>query len=297
VDEVFGAAIADAAIALPALLVAAVAVYVSANLAGDYWWICASVLMALALVIGLGAGPLLLLGVARVRPVQRPDLARRLSALAVRAGVPIARIDEWVVDEQASSTAMVAGVGRTRRVLIASDLVRHWSDQEVTVVVAHELSHLRHRDLWWALALNVGTIVAGFWVSEAGLRLMAGVRGGPVDLVWLPLVMLVAGGVWLLATPLRHMQSRRHERQADAFALALTGEVDAFGAAVRRLGAKHFSEERPPTLAQWLYLRHPSVAERLAFAERYRSAMRATALSSEDRRPVSLPSRGSARRS
>ena len=297
VEEVLWAALADAAIALPAALVAAASVYVSAHLAGGDWWIYASVLMAITLVIALGVGPLVLMGIARVRPVQRPDLARQLHALTVHAGVPVARIDEWMVDERASSTAMVAGIGRTRRVLIASDLLRHWSDEEVAVVVAHELSHLRHRDLWWALALNVGTIVAGLWASDAGLRLLSGVTGGPADLVWLPLVTLTAGGVWLLVTPLRHMQSRRHERQADAFALALTGEVDAFGAAVRRLGAKHLSEERPSTLARWLYHRHPSVADRLAFAEQYRSWMRAASVSTEDRRQASLPSRGSARRS
>jgi hypothetical protein len=56
--------------------------------------------------------------------------------------------------------------------------------------------------------------------------------------------------------------------------LQLTGEVDAFGAAIRRLSARHLSEERPSSLARWLFHRHPPVAERLASAELFRRAGR-----------------------
>ncbi len=91
----------------------------------------------------------------------------------------------------------------------------------------------------------------------------------PGDLAALPLIALVAGAVWLAATPLRHAHSRRQERRADQFALALTGGADAFSAAIRRLGAQHLAEERPSPLTQWLYHRHPSVAERLAIADSY----------------------------
>jgi Zn-dependent protease with chaperone function len=76
--------------------------------------------------------------------------------------------------------------------------------------------------------------------------------------------------VWAVLSPIRHAQSRRHERRADASALSWTGQADAFGAAVRRLSAKHLADERPSTLARWLYHRHPPVAERLALAESYR---------------------------
>jgi STE24 endopeptidase len=86
----------------------------------------------------------------------------------------------------------------------------------------------------------------------------------------LPALALVAGLIWLAATPLRHAQSRRHERRADAFALALTGGVDAFDAAIRRLGARHLADERPSAITRWLFYRHPSVGERLEYARAYR---------------------------
>ncbi len=97
--------------------------------------------------------------------------------------------------------------------------------------------------------------------------------GGPAlgwprvgELEALPVLALLAGGVWMTVTPIRHALSRAQERRADAFALALTGSTDAFTSAVRRLSARHLAEERPSTLTRWLHHRHPSVAERLALA-------------------------------
>ena len=108
--------------------------------------------------------------------------------------------------------------------------------------------------------------------SHARAWLKFGWRTEAVDLAALPLIATVAGAVWILATPLRHAESRRQERLADALALVLTGGADAFGAAIRRLGERRLAEERPSTLTRWLFHRHPSVKERLAMAETYRQS-------------------------
>ena len=88
-----------------------------------------------------------------------------------------------------------------------------------------------------------------------------------LGLLSLPLIALVSGVVWTMATPARHALSRWQERRADQFALALTGQHEAFAAAVRRLGAQHLAEERPSRLTRWFFHRHPSVDERLAMAK------------------------------
>ena len=78
----------------------------------------------------------------------------------------------------------------------------------------------------------------------------------------------VAGAVWTLVTPARHALSRWHERRADQFALALTGQGEAFVAAIRRLAEQHLAEERPSRVTRWFTHRHPSIEERLAMAGR-----------------------------
>jgi STE24 endopeptidase len=186
--------------------------------------------------------------------------------------VTLSGIDEWRVGDRTSVTALVTGIGRARRVVVSHELVRTWPEDEIVVVVAHELAHHRYRDLWRTLALDAALLTLGLAVADAGARWLAGPLGlaGPHDLASLPLVALIGGAVWVAATPIRHAQSRTHERRADVFALAMTGAADAFSAAVRRLAARHLAEERPTSLTRWLFHRHPTVAERLELAESYR---------------------------
>jgi STE24 endopeptidase len=259
---------------LPAVLLSGAVVAASVQIAGAWWWMLAGVTLSVALMSVLHGGPRLFSRMAAVRAVSRPPLAARLRQLAARVRVPVAGIDEWNVGD-AAVTALVTGIGVSRRVLISADLVRQWSDDEIEVVVAHELAHHAHHDLWRTFALNAVMLSMALWAADVVVRLVGPVTGvsGAGDLAALPLMALATSIVWAATTPIRHAQSRRQERRADEAALVWTGQAEAFGSAVRRLGAKHLAEERPSTLTRWLYHRHPPVADRLALAERYRQAL------------------------
>lgn len=263
-----------ALLALPAVLLSGAVVAASVQIAGPWWWMLAGVTLSVALMFVLHGGPGLFSRMAAVQPVSRPPLAARLRQLAARVRVPVAGIDEWNVGD-AAVTALVTGIGASRRVLISANLVRQWSDDEIEVVVAHELAHHAHHDLWRTFALNAVTLSVALWGADVVVRLVGPMTGvsDAGDLAALPLMALAASIVWAAGTPIRHAQSRRQERRADEAALVWTGHAEAFGSAVRRLGAKHLAEERPSTLTRWLYHRHPPVADRLALAERYRQAL------------------------
>ncbi|MEO8070338.1 MAG: M48 family metalloprotease [Acidobacteriota bacterium] len=274
IEEVLGAQASASIVALPAAMIVGMTVILAVAVSGRWWWMAAGLLLACFLAIALHGAPTVFAWLADVRPLARAELAARLRQLAVHAGVPIAGIDEWVVGGNASATALVIGVGRVRRVLVSSEIARQWTDDEVAVVVAHELAHHAYRDLWTSLALDVLVLSTSLLIANLAVVRLTGALAisGPADLAALPLIALVAGAVWTLATPLRHALSRRHERRADVFALALTDRAEAFGAAIRRLGARHLSEERPSAMTRWLYYRHPSVSERLALADAYQRA-------------------------
>jgi STE24 endopeptidase len=269
IDDVLAAQAHATMIALPVVLAAAGIVALSAWLAGSWWWAMAGVLLATTLGLALHGAPAALARFGEVRPVSRGDLAARLADLADRARVRVAGIDEWRAGSAVPTTALVTGLGRTRRIFISSDVVRDWSDTEIAVVVAHELAHHAYHDLLRTLGLDAVVLSCGLGAAAAVVRAVpsAGVAG---DLATLPLIALIAGAVWLAATPIRHAQSRRHERRADLFALVTTGGAEAFSSAIRRLGASHLAEERPSAVTRWLFHRHPTVAERLAMAEAYR---------------------------
>jgi STE24 endopeptidase len=142
------------------------------------------------------------------------------------------------------------------------------------VVVAHEMAHHAHHDLWRTLALDAAILTVAFAAASAWGPASA-IAADPADhvarLAALPAIALIVAVAWVLATPLRLALSRRQERRADAFALQLTGSVGEFQAAIRRLAAEHLAEERPDRLTRWWYHRHPTVAERLQAADDFAS--------------------------
>jgi STE24 endopeptidase len=274
VEDAIAATCQGALVALPVAIGAVAIAAGAAWLVGAWWWTLAGVGMALAAAVAVRLGPVAFARFAGVRALGRRDLAARLGALAARVGVPLRGIDEWAAPDPARASAMVLGAGRGRRVVLSAEIARAWSDDEITVVVAHELAHHVYRDVWWTLALDAVVWTAACGVADLTLR----VAGLPIDgasgaafLARLPALALVAGLAWLAATPIRHGHSRRQERRADRFALEATGHVDAFGTAIRRLSARHLAEDRPSLVTRWLYHRHPPIADRLALAETYRN--------------------------
>jgi STE24 endopeptidase len=256
----------------PFAILAAIAVQASVRIFGSWWWLSAACLLSLGLVAAMRVVPTVLGLVGTVRPLARKSLVASLASVIETARVPVAGVYEWGVGRGARASALVAGIGKTRRVLLASELARTWSDDEVSVVVAHELAHYAHHDLLRAAVLDAVILGLGLWVSDAVLERMgpALAVGAPGTLSSLPAIGLVSGLVWFCFTPLRRAQSRRQERRADLFALECTGHAEAFGAAVRRLSAERLAEDRPSRLTRWLFHRHPTVAERLAVADAFR---------------------------
>jgi STE24 endopeptidase len=138
-------------------------------------------------------------------------------------------------------------------------------------VLAHEIAHHVHGDIWKGIAFESAMIVAGFYLASLVLRTMAAPAGlrGVDDIAGLPLLLLAAGAVSLVMVPAAHAMSRAFERKADRFALQLTRNPGAFISAMRRLGAQNLAEDNPSKLAQWLFYSHPPVRDRIADARSF----------------------------
>lgn len=236
------------------------------------WW-----LVAAAVLVGFEVGlafvfPVWLLPLFyRLEPLADDGLRRRLLDLAARAGVPVVGV--WVADQSRKSrtaNAALAGLGRTRRIVLSDTLVRDFAPDEVEAVLAHELGHDVRRDLWRGLGVQATVTLLALWIADRLLR--AGVNWfdlhGPADPAGLPWLALVLLGVGLAATPAVNSFSRRLERQADDFALAVTGDPGAFVRALERLAALNLAERRPPRWKEVLLFSHPSIERRIARAAR-----------------------------
>ena len=237
------------------------------------WWLPAAAVFAV-LVVGLAnIAPILLLPLFySVKPLRKETLRTRLVALGERAGARVVDAYEWGLGEKTSkANAALTGIGGSRRILVSDTMLAEYSDDEIEVVLAHELAHHVHGDLWKGLAFETVLILAGFFAASWLLRLAAPLArlGSTADVAGLPLLLLAAGAVSLVALPAAHAMSRAHERSADRFALRLTGNGTAFISAMRRLAAQNLAEEEPSELVQWLFYSHPPIRERIAAAQSF----------------------------
>ena len=250
---------------------AALVAYSAMALWAEYWWLAAAAAFAAGTVSLAVFGPRLLRPGRRVRPLRCPELAARLEALARRAAAPVTGVGEWAAGATSRANAALVGVGSARRVLLTDSLVEDYSDAEIEVVVAHELAHHVHRDIWKAIVFRAAVVCAACWAAHRAVGDLGPALGldGVADAAALPALALCAGAVVLAALPAANLLSRHHERRADRFALDLTGNHEAFVSGLRRLGDEHFAEERPPRLVKWCFYSHPPVAERVAAARRH----------------------------
>ncbi len=234
------------------------------------WWIAAGGGFSLVTILLANIAPVLLLPIFyRITPLAREELRARLVALAERAGVHVVNAYEWrVSDRTRKANAALTGLGRTRRILISDTLLGEYSDDEIAMVMAHELGHHVHRDIWRGIAFETALAFAGFYAAARLLVIFAPVAHlrGPSDIAGLPLLLLAAGAVSLVVVPFANGLSRLHERRADRYALDVGGNASAFISAMRRLASQNLSEEAPSRLVRILFYSHPPVAERIAFA-------------------------------
>jgi STE24 endopeptidase len=264
------------AIGLVLAVGAAELVYALIRVSPDRWWLSAGVTFTL-LIVGLtNLAPVLLLPIFySVKPLDRDALRARLLALAERAGARVLGAYEWGLGEKTKkANAALAGLGGTRRILVSDTMLEQFSDDEIEVVLAHEMAHHVHGDIWKGIAFESVLIVAGFFLASQLLQALAGAAGlrGAADVAGLPLLLFAAGGVSLVMVPAAHAMSRGFERSADRFALDLTRNPHAFISAMRRLGAQNLAEDDPSKIVQWLFYSHPPVRERIAAAQAFRSS-------------------------
>jgi STE24 endopeptidase len=235
-----------------------------------WWWLWAAVAFfagsaLLTFVMPVWLVPLFY----RLTPLADADLRSRLLRLAERAQVPA--IGVWIADQSRRSrtaNAAVAGLGRTRRILLFDTLVNNFEPEEVEAVLAHELGHHVAGDVWRRLVVQGALTLVAFGVADRALAAGGKVLGlsEPADIAGLPLLGLVTMAVSLGALPVINTWSRRVETRADDFALRLTGAPGPFIRAMERLSNLNLAERDPHPLKEMILYSHPSVGRRIARA-------------------------------
>jgi Zn-dependent protease with chaperone function len=203
-------------------------------------------------------------------PLREGPLRAAVFDLAERAEVDVGEV--YVVDASKRTTganAYVAGLGRTKRVVLYDTLLEDFPPAEVRLVIAHELGHVHYADvphglLWLALVAPFGMLAVARLAERLG---PSDWRERPAAAV--PAVALALAVVVPAITTISNGLSRDVEARADRYSLELTDEPSTLVAFQRRIAIANVSDPDPPSWSTHLLATHPPTLERIGAAVAY----------------------------
>jgi STE24 endopeptidase len=236
-----------------------------ARAVGRWWWLPAAPVFVALVALFAFVDPWLV-------PTHRlndPALAAAARTLERREGVRgVPVVVQDVHDTTSLPNAEAMGIGPSRRIVVWDTLVDgRFGPRELRVVVAHEVGHIAHQDIWrqvgwFALFAFPGAFLVG-WATRR--------RGGMGEPGAIPLSLLVLVALQLAALPAQNAISRHIEAAADWSALGATHDPAAATALFRRFVPTTLDEPSPGTLDYLLLENHPTIMQRLAMVQAWRA--------------------------
>jgi STE24 endopeptidase len=244
------------------------------------WWLVLSMAFVPLVILSTRLAPTLIAPLFnRFDRLDDPALVARLVALGERAGVPIVDVYRMDMSRQTEkANAYFTGTGRSKRIVLGDTLTDRFTPEEIEAVVAHELGHQVHGDVWRLIAMYTATTFAAALTLHRSFPTLvrtgqarSGIRSAS-EVAALPLFALAMSVIGLAIQPLHAWTSRLIERRTDAFALSLTSDGDAYARAMERLAIQNLEDLDPPRWLVWLFYSHPPTSDRIATAREFSAA-------------------------
>ncbi len=211
------------------------------------------------------------------KPLEDQKLKTELLDLASRAGIEGGRVYQVDKSKQTKTmNAYVDGLGPTKRIVLWDTIIAKMDRDELSFVMAHEMGHYVLHHIWKGLGFAVVMLLVAFWLAQQLVDRAThrwgrswGVEAAH-DPAAVPLLLLVVGVFFFLASPVMNGVSRYFEHQSDTFAIELTHLNDAGARAFVKLAEDSKVLPNPSAFIRFWRYSHPTVAERIAYCASYR---------------------------
>ena len=232
------------------------------------------------------------MGAKEVTPQQAPGLHAMIEKLCIQADLPKPKIA--VADTDVPNAFAIGRSRKSATVCATTGIMRRLSPSELEGVMAHELAHVKHRDV---LVMTI----ASFFASIAAIITQFGFffgGGGDDDNPSFAIVLLVSFVVYILSFFLMMALSRYREFAADRGAAIVTGRPSALSAALvkistaveqlpsrdlreaerlERMNAFFIVPVRVKSAVQALFSTHPPMEKRIERLQQLESQLQGTA--------------------
>jgi STE24 endopeptidase len=232
----------------------------------DRWWVAGAPTFIALYVIFAWSLPWL---IPDDRPVDDPALAAVARQYAREQGtesIPV-RIEE-VSAYTDSPNAFAAGMDASRKIFIWDTLLDgRFADDEVHVVLAHEIAHHSREHIWKSVGWYALFAVPGTFLIALATRR----RGTLREARAVPVALFAFVALNLAAQPFFNLVTRRMEAEADWVALETTEDPDAARGLFEQFTTIALADPAPPRWSTLLFDTHPTMLDRVRMAEAWRA--------------------------
>ncbi|WP_256760006.1 M48 family metallopeptidase [Cohnella sp. WQ 127256] len=203
-------------------------------------------------------------------------LEQQILDLADKADIPAHRVYEVAMSDKTNAmNAYVNGIGSSLRIVLWDTTLKKLTEQEILLIMAHEMGHYVMNHLEWSAVGAVGSslvlMVIGGWLFQFIVRKRGeqwGIRSLS-DMTALPLILLILSILSFVSLPVSNYISRQAEASADHYAMELIGSAEGSITMNQKMSVVVLSDVNPPLLVKWFRDSHPSDMERIIDAEQF----------------------------
>ena len=263
--------IKKALLSLAVFLPAAEVLYFFLRRFPNSWWLpTTAAWFLLTIVLGRITPVLVIPLFYKCKPIANKEIKERLLRLGRNCGVAVKDVFEiWLSKDTKKANAAVAGIGRSRRILLGDTLLDNFSHDEIEAVFAHELGHIHLFHTWKILGFGAIASLVSFYLTFLVFRWGTNLLGFNeiYDISAFPLLALILMVVGLILMPLQLAYLRHLEKEADIFAVAHVERPQSFASGITKLANQNLIDCSPSRLQELLLHDHPAISKRLSYTK------------------------------
>ncbi len=240
------------------------------NYTGSLWWLWAFGFIAAFQIVLLILYPTLIAPLFnKFKALEDGDLKQSLIDLCKQLKFETRNLYSMDGSRRSGhSNAYFTGFGKMRRIVLFDTLIQQLSIPELRSVLAHEIGHYKKGHIYKMMFWQMAMLGFGLWLLSLALQWKPLYQAFGFEQqslhVGLFLFMALMGSLGFLIAPFRNAATRKHEYEADAFAVAAVRDRETMKAALLKLSVKNLSNPTPHPWYSAFHYSHPSLPERLA---------------------------------
>lgn len=238
------------------------------NIGGEYWYIYTSAAVIIFYIFLMYLYPVFIAPLFnKFEPLKNKELENKIFSLANKANFPIKNILQMDASKRSShSNAFFAGFGKNRRIVLFDTLLRNHNDEEILAILAHEIGHYKKRHIQKTfiiifILIFIFFCLFGFLINAEFIYKAFGFE--KTIFTGLFIISIILAPISVIIKPIFLYFLRKHEYEADRFALLLINEKETIISTLIKLHKDNLSYPLSHPLYVKLHYSHPPLIKRI----------------------------------